>query len=336
MDIQDTKERIDALLAQHERRIGAVFRAAIQNVTEPLDLDRIADLIQKGQLEEALLIPQQIAAQLGVAAQTAFIGAGLSTASWLTSSGLGAILFDQVNERAVGAMRNNTLRLVNEFTAEQRRATKVALLDGIERGLNPREQARAFRSSIGLTERQMRAVLNYRRALERVGREGVPRGEQAEALKRALRDARSDRSVKRAMRQMIPLPADQIDNMVERYRKRYIKYRSEVIARTEALRSVNEGVEEAFRQGVEQGSWELTDLERTWDSSGDARVRNSHRYLNGQKKPFGEPWRTSNGVIRYPGDPNAPASETVQCRCVLLTRVKRSSLVGTLSAAQRG
>lgn len=327
-EIEDTKERIDALLTREERRIAAIFQLAIANVTESLDLEAIAALIERGQLEEALGLTQQIAAQLGNAAQTAFISAGTSTATWLAGAGLGAIMFDQVNERAVAAMRENTLRLVTEFTSEQRRATKAALLDGIERGLNPREQARAFRASIGLTERQQLAVLRYRRALESVGQQGVPRGEQAEALKRALRDARSDRSVKRAMRRMVPLPQAQIDSMVERYQKRYIKYRSEVIARTEALRSVHEGVEEAFRQGAEQGSWELKDLERTWDASGDARVRDSHRFLDGQKRAFGEPWRTSNGVLRYPGDPNAPASETVQCRCVLLTRVKKSAMAG--------
>ena len=326
MSVQDTKERIDAMLAREERRIALIFQLAIRNVTDQLDLEAIAALIERGQLEEALLVTQQIAAQLGNAAQTAFIGAGTSTAAWLAGAGVGSVIFDQVNQRAVQAMRDNTLRLINEFAAEQRRATKAALLDGIQRGLNPREQARAFRSAIGLTEYQVGIVNNYRRKLSAVGRTGVPKGEQLKALENALRDGRSDRSVRRAIRRMEPLSAEQIDKMVERYRKRFIKYRSEVIARTEALRAVHEGTEEAFRQGAEQGSWALEDLERTWDASGDARVRPSHRFLDGQKRGFGEVWRTSNGVLRYPGDPNAPASETAQCRCVLLTRVKKSAL----------
>lgn len=325
-DIRDTKERIDGLIDREERRIALLLQAAIRNVTTKLDMAEIARLIEAGQLEEALAFTREIADQLGLAAQTSFITAGTSTAAWLSGSGLGTILFDQVNERAVAAMRANTLRLINEFTAEQRRATRLALTDGVARGLNPREQARAFRASIGLTAKQQLAVQRYRAALERVGAQGVPRGEQAQALKRALRDARSDRSIKRAMRDMIPLPAAQIDSMVDRYQAHYIKYRSEVIARTEALASVHEGVEEAFAQGAEQGPFELDDLEREWDSSGDARVRDTHRYLDGQKKKFGVPWETSNGRIRYPGDPLAPASERVQCRCVLLTRVKRSAV----------
>lgn len=323
-DITDTKERIDALIDREERRIAAIFRAAVRNVREQLDLEQLERLLSEGRLEDALQLTQEIANQLGLAAQTSFIGSATSTAAWLSSAGVGSILFDQVNERAVAAMRANKLRLVNEFTAEQRRATRAALVDGITRGVNPREQARAFRSSIGLTEYQMGIVNNYRRKLGLVGQAGVPKGEQLKALENALRDGRSDRSVRRALKRMTPLSQDQINSMVERYEARFIKYRSEVIARTEALASVHEGVEEAFAQGVEQGPLELDELERTWDASGDARVRDTHRFLDGQKKKFGEPWRTSNGVIRYPGDPNAPASERVQCRCVLLTRVKRS------------
>lgn len=322
-DIQDTKERIDRLISREERRIALIFRAALRNVTDQLDLEEIARMIETGRLEDALTLTRGIAERLGLASQVAFITAGTSTATWLSGSGLGAVMFDQVNERAVQAMRANTLRLIQEFTSEQRRATRAALVDGITRGANPREQARAFRSSLGLTERQQLAVQRYRAVLQRVGQEGVPRGEQAAALQRALRDARSDRSIKRAMSKMIPLSAAQIDSMVDRYQARYIKYRSEVIARTEALAAVHEGVEEAFRQGAEQGPFELDELEREWDSSGDGRVRTSHRILDGQKKKFGEPWRTSAGIIRYPGDPNAPASERVQCRCVLLTRVKK-------------
>lgn len=325
-EIADTKERIDALIDREEARIAAVFRAAVRNMQDRLDLKEVQRLLELGRLEEVIALSQQIAEQVGMAAQTAFITAGTSTASWLAGSGVASILFDQVNERAVRLMKENTLRIIADFTAEQRRATRAALVDGIARGVNPREQARLFRASLGLTEYQMGIVNNYRRKLQRVGQAGVPRGEQLKALENALRDGRSDRSVKRALQRMTPLPEAQIAGMVERYQKRFIKYRSEVIARTEALASVHAGVEEAWQQGADRGLWQVEDLEREWDSSGDGRVRDTHRFLNGQKKAMGEPWRTSNGVIRYPGDPNAPASERIQCRCVVLTRVKKAAL----------
>lgn len=325
-EIKDTKKRIDALIDRHEARIAAVFRAAVRNIQSELDLKEVQRLLELGRFEDVIEMSRKIAEQLGAAAQTAFVEAGAGTASWLASSGVLSISFDQVNERAVRIMRENTLRIIEDFTSEQRRATRAALVDGITRGINPREQARAFRDTIGLTEYQVGVVNNYRRKLERVGQAGVSRSDQRKALENALRDGRSDKSVRRALRRMTPLPEAQIASMVERYRNRFIKYRSEVIARTEALSAVHEGVEEAFAQGTQQGLWVAEELERTWDASGDGRVRNTHKFLDGQKRDVGGTWVTSNGTLRYPGDPKAPASERIQCRCVLLTRVKKAAL----------
>ena len=53
----------------------------------------------------------------------------------------------------------------------------------------------------------------------------------------------------------------------------------------------------------------------------NGRERDTHLLLNGQIKRWGEAWETKNGPIRYPGDPDAPAVETIQCRCALSTRI---------------
>jgi hypothetical protein len=141
-------------------------------------------------------------------------------------------------------------------------------------------------------------------------------------LTRELRDRRFDRSVRRSIRTQEPLTPAQIDRMVERYAQRYVKHRAEVIGRTEALRSVHQGVNEGYEQAIESGKLDRANLERTWDSSRDSRVRRTHRFLNGQKRPWGGTWATENGVIRYPGDPEAAAEETIQCRCLLTTRIR--------------
>lgn len=47
--------------------------------------------------------------------------------------------------------------------------------------------------------------------------------------------------------------------------------------------------------------------------------RDTHIALNGQKVPQGE--RFPNSVLRFPGDPEAPASEVINCRCVLVPDV---------------
>lgn len=317
-DAIDPVERIETLLSAAEPRIARAFVAAINGLRDELDLAEVERLLLAGDFEGALRLTQTVAEQLGQVSTVTFFAAGQDTATFLSGLDLGTILFDQVNVRAVQAMQVNNLRLISEFTAEQRAATRLALLDGIARGLNPRDQARAFRDSVGLTERQQAAVINYRRLLEGSA------ADQREALTRELRDRRFDRTVNRSIRTGEALTPDQIDRMVDRYRARYVKYRSEVIGRTEALRSVHQGVEEGYQQAIDAGKLDAEDLIRTWDSSKDSRVRTTHKLLNGQKRAWGEYWQTVNGIIRFPGDPNAAAEETVQCRCVLTTRIRNA------------
>ena len=315
-DAIDPASRIDDLLTKAEPRIARAFRAAIQELRDDLDLKLIEQLLINGDVEGALAYTVVVAEHVGEASAVTFVTAGQDTARFLSGLDLGIILFSQINVRAVQAMQANTLRLVTEFSAEQRRATRLALLDGIARGLNPRDQARNFRDSVGLTERQQAAVINYRRLLTGSA------ADQREALSRELRDRRFDRSVQRSIKTGEALSPEQIDRMVERYSSRYIKYRAEVIGRTEALRSVHEGVNEGYEQAIDAGKIDAADLVRTWDSSKDRRVRRTHRFLDGQKRPWGGTWATENGVLRYPGDPQAPAEETIQCRCLLTTRIK--------------
>ena len=60
---------------------------------------------------------------------------------------------------------------------------------------------------------------------------------------------------------------------------------------------------------------------KQWDSTLDSRTRPSHQKVDGEIVDVEE--KFSNGLM-YPGDPNAPASEVVNCRCALLQRAKWS------------
>jgi hypothetical protein len=320
----DSFERIDRLLTRAERHIAAVFGAMIEAIRDELDLSALADLIEAGRWLDAFELIERTAARLGAASNLMFIQSAQDTATFMATAGIANIAFDQVNVRAVAIMQQNRLRLIREFTEGQRNVLRAVMTDGIARGLNPRDQARQFREVVGLTDRQARAVINYRRLLTQAGRPEYAEADQLESLSRALRDRRHDRSVMSAVRNERPLTAAQIETMVDRYRRRYIKYRAEVIARTEALRSVHEGVAEAFDQAIDAGDIEASQIEQKWVSARDGRVRDSHRFLNGQKRPLGGVWQGLNGVLRYPGDPNAPASETVQCRCVVTRRIVRA------------
>lgn len=318
--VEDPAERINRLLDQQEVRIATIFRTAISDLKSELDLEELADLIEQGRVGEAIERLQYAADQLGASSNVAFVTAGQSTADFLRGAGVGRIVFDQVNLLAVAQMQAARLELIREFTSEQRKATSLALVSGVEAGTNPIAAARNFRDSIGLTSTQWGHVASYRAALERVG---VDDDAAQNALGRALRDGRHDRTILAAARANRRLSADKIDLMVTRYTERYIKHRSQVIGRTEALRAVNQGNEEAYRQAIAAGTINADQITREWRTRIDTRERKTHRFLNGEIKGWGEPWVTENGEIKYPGDPDAPAAETIQCRCAILTRIRQ-------------
>lgn len=309
---EDPASRLETLINQAEPRIRDSFLRAVQSVRSQRSLTELIRLLEAGQLEEALDLIEEIPALLATQVSFTLVTSGEDTAELIARVLNRPVSFDQTNTRAVNIMQNNRLRLIREFSTEQRNATRQALVDGIARGMNPRQQARAFRDSIGLTTRQLQAVQRYRSLLEMNSRQ---------VLDRQLRDRRFDRTVQRAIDTDTPLTTQQIDRMVERYQERYLRYRSEVIARTEALRSVHQGSEEMYQQAFDAGTLDPGALVRTWVTARDTRVRDSHNGMNRQQRAFGETFTSDNGIpLRYPGDENAPASETVQCRCVLTTR----------------
>lgn len=314
MIVEDPADRILKLIASSESRIQRAFVQAVKDAKDDIVLTRIADLLERGSMEEALRVVDSITSVMSTQISLSVVESGESTATFISNVLGSKVLFDNTNVRAISIMRQASLDLIREFTQQQTDATREALTEGIRRQLNPIDQARAFRDSIGLTQRQQQAVNNFRRLLEE---------NPNEALTRQLRDRRFDPSVIRSISIEEPLSKEHIDRMVTRYRERYIQYRSRVIARTESLRAVHQGTEEMYRQAIESGDLEASQLTRAWDASGDANVRNSHSLMDGQVKPFGEAFISGAGnLLRYPGDPNAPGSDTIQCRCVLTTRLE--------------
>ncbi len=313
LPVTDPERRILRLIAQAEPRLRQALLNAVAAARNATTLRDLAELITAGRFEEALAAASRAGAiRLADEAAAVFTLAGQEGARFLTDALEVVVGFDQVNGRAVAVMQRDRLHLINEFTAEQRRATREALVDGIRRGLNPVDQARNFRASIGLTARQQSAVANFRRLLQE---------SSSEALTRELRDRRFDRTVRRAIRSGEPLSGTQVDRMVGRYSERFLAFRARVIGRTEALRAVHSGTDEAYRQAIDEGMIQADQLERQWVTANDERVRGSHMRLNGLIRGIDETFPGEAGVLRFPGDPLAPPAETVQCRCALSTRI---------------
>ena len=58
-------------------------------------------------------------------------------------------------------------------------------------------------------------------------------------------------------------------------------------------------------------------LNKQWVSLRDERVRVSHKQLHGDVVPVSSPFFVNGVPIRFPKDPVAPPSLTINCRCVL-------------------
>jgi len=83
-----------------------------------------------------------------------------------------------------------------------------------------------------------------------------------------------------------------------------LKSHARSIARTE--------VHGAFAEGRWQACEDINPSEIEWVSSRDVFVRDSHRYLDGTRVPYGD--RFANGC-RHPLDPAGGAGEVINCRC---------------------
>lgn len=81
-------------------------------------------------------------------------------------------------------------------------------------------------------------------------------------------------------------------------------YEANRIARTEINSSLNQGSFQTYHDyGIQYHQW--------WTGQ-DARVRDSHRHLQGQIVQVGHPFENT---LMYPGDRTGPIKEWIHCRC---------------------
>lgn len=301
------------MLSAAETAFAEQFAMVLALVRSSIKLDELATLLEQGRIAEAFANMNAVASRLNVVWAEQFVSSGTQTGRFLQKN-IGEIVigFDQTNLRAVAEMQRNGLRMVSNFTEQQRRATQQALIDGVRRGVNPREAARAFRDSIGLTPMQERWVRNYEQQLRNL---------DAGALRRELRDRRFDRSIERAITRGQPLTNEQIRMMTERYRARALKMRAETIARTESLKVVHAGTAEMYNQAIDNGDLQRDQLIRIWNTAADERVRGSHAAMHNQERQLGELFQSGDGnQTEIPGAFGV-ASEDINCRCVVSTRI---------------
>lgn len=298
-------DRLLKLLAKQEATVRRDFMAFVSTVTSPEILKKVRLLLAKGDIRGALDMADEYVVRLSGFIPRVFSNVASAEIDRLGRQAGIAIDFDPGNERAADLMESSRLEFVTNFTRTQRKVTRDALTAALRSGAGAQEAADAFRDSIGLNEAQAAAVDNYRRLLE---------AGSSEALDRAVRDRRFDSTVAGAIRSGDPLKPSQIDRMVDRYQSRMLDLRAETIARTETHRVANQARQESFEQSLEQTGFNEDDVIRRWAAVKDKRTRDTHYAMDGQEVGLHEPFISPSGAeLMFPGDPKAPADETINC-----------------------
>lgn len=93
--------------------------------------------------------------------------------------------------------------------------------------------------------------------------------------------------------------------------------RSITIARTEIAAAMNWGKHEAAAAAQTELGMQL---EKRWSAVRDGRTRPTHAAITADWIKFGDTFNVGGYSAMRPYDGNLPASETINCRCVLLTR----------------
>lgn len=302
-------QMIQTMMGKTESGVQRLFMQMVNSIKDNVTLEQLASLLAQNNTDGAMKLLNNYIQRFANGVVSFMPVTAAATAGFLDGALRVGLGFNPTIQNAVNMMQNNQMRLINNFTEQQRQVTRLALADGIAAGDNPLQMARNFVDSVGLTADQYSAVQSYRAALE---------NQSASALTRQLRDARFDPSVLANATGDRVLTDDQIDNIVNRYTERYVQYRANTIARTEALRSVHQSADAMIQQAIDSGNVQQEQLIQTWLTAGDGKVRDSHSDMDGQQQTYGTPFQSGLGnMLSYPGDPSAPAEDVVNCRCTL-------------------
>jgi len=179
------------------------------------------------------------------------------------------ILQDVVNENAVKWAAKYTNKMVTLITDETKAALRKVIASGIKEGRSIYDIGRQVRPLVGLNERQAMAVVHLRQRL-------IDKG----------------------------VPLDTVMRRVERYSAKQLRYRGEMIARTETQRAIAAGT----LKGYQQGDVEVVLFEAASDACPVC-----SKY-DGQKFRIGaQPKSLKSAQYRIPVHPN--------CRCTWIPQL---------------
>ena len=335
--------QVEALARRLENNLAQAILRALRQQGARMNLDAIASALETGNVAKVLQLldlPAVLAPLSGIspAVQAGVYAGGAAIAATIVPQISGVnFVFNQLNPRLIDWLQSYTFGLVRQINDATKEGVRQFLLEGMRAGENPKEVARQVQGIVGLTERQAQAVSNYRAELEgfhlRTSADAYGLGNKVSRVNgtqvslldetgaatdginaRRLRDFRYDGVLQRSMDNTKALSPEQVDRMVGAYEDKYLAYRARTIARTEAMRTNNIGIQEAWRQAIEgnvvsedlvRKLWLVAADERTCDECSPIPDMNPELGVR-----FGQPFLTPEGPVTLP--PLHP-----NCRCTI-------------------
>lgn len=325
------------LLDKYGPLVKASFLDAIADLRDNIVLKVIVERLEKGDIQgaiEALHLDADAFAKLERAVSDAYNAGGDAAVGDLpkvTEPNGNRVVFRFGVRNLAGEtdLRQHSAQMVTNIVEDQKIGIRAALTGGLHAGQNPRATAldvigrvnrvtgRREGGIIGLTSAQEAYVASARAELA----SGDP-AQLKSYLGRGRRDKRFDKVVARAAAQGKPLDAETVAKIAGRYSDRLLDLRGEALARTETMTALGKARDDAIRQQIAAGKVDAQDVTKIWRTAGDNRVRETHRALNGQSVAMEGVFHSPSGAaLRFPGDPNAPASEIINCRCFMEYKV---------------
>lgn len=330
------RSRFEQLLDKFEPLLQQAFLDAVTDIRSRVVLKNLVEALERGDVAAAidiLGIEREAFGKFELAFADAYNAGGIDMAGSMVlrdpNGSRIAFRFGVRNPEAEAWLRDHSARLVTRIVDDQREAIRVALTEGLAQGNNPRTTAldivgRTSRATgsrtgglIGLTAPQERFVASARQEL--LSGDSVA---LRNYLSRERRDKRFDALVRKAIAEGRALDKATVDRIVGRYADRLLALRGEMLSRTETMMALGKSRDDAMRQAILSGKVDAAFVTKRWSSAGDNRVRHTHRTLNNDEVGFYQSFQSPSGAtLRFPGDPDAPISETSGCRCTLEYRI---------------
>lgn len=270
-----------------DRLEPAVRRAAarmFEDLRRSFTVEDIEQLLRSGDVTSAVLaVLDELFGGLSAALVDAYEESGNGAALLIGAP----FVFDRLTDRGVGRLRSALSGLHGVLREAQRSAILEAYAESLAAGSTSRQQASRIRLALGLNAAAARNLSTYVRGLS------SRRTEPGSGL-----------------------TASAISRMAQAFSANLRRSRYVTIAEAETLAAINMAAFEAFSQAEDQG----VETTKEWVTRGDSHVRPSHVGLSGVVRALHETFRGLDGDLMFPGDPAAPASERVRCRCHLRYR----------------